>query len=612
MPFNLRYLHRLTHNQVDAALEYVNCPRPSSHLKCSPYQLLLDVISPLEAYEKPNLRVLAKLLGGTDEELDGLKDTSLWVVASRIFLKFKLFGDKYSSENGKNNTCLHDAILSSAYLTEELTELLIQNGADPALENKDKMIAPVLYMQRILPHVAEDFSSICDMLPDPPGLKFMEFILTTMINYAHSVIPVVKVMAMYDLFTKYPDILSNAYPGSFAGDTILHLAADESSPALVRCLLENGANVHVMNAETYLPIDIAAERAMTEDCPQGLEIVAILLMHALKQMFPVDNVFTVSYLVRQLVALNIPKKGFREQVIHYLYYWGTEELFPCTKQELLKQLHQQLEMTYRPNISDLSLIGSGTFGTVYKGLLKEKNGELKKVAIKFNSYNYDSLVIREEALILSKLDHPNIVRFMGIIEREAFGFVMHYAKNGSLANFIHKKDSPSNDAWFYSIAKQMNAGLHYLHDNGYVHLDFKPDNIVLEDGKVLLTDFGATALAGEIRPNFVTTFFYSSPERFDLATPFHYSNDIFSFGVCLGEMNTLQYPWDELFKIEENGKKHDELIQNQLENGNRTTFNDCPMTPGIAKLVRWCWSQNVSDRPGHDAIDEYLDTVLKV
>lgn len=609
MPFNLRHLHRLTLNQVNAALEYVNCPRITLNLNRSPCQLLLDRINPREGYEEKNLKVLAKLLGGTDDELDGLKDTSDWVVASRIFLKFKLLDDQYLSEHGKNNTCLHDAILSCTYLTEELTSLLIQNGADPTFENEDELIAPVLYMQRILPYVAEDFGPICKILPSPPDLKFMEFILKTMAYYPSATITIIQVMAMYDLFTLFPGILSNTYPGSAVGHSVLHTAVETHSPQLVRCLLAHGANVHIRNTDTYLPIDVAAERAMTEDYPQALEIVAMLLMHTLKQTFPAGNVFTVSYLVRALIDLDIPKKGFREHVIHNLYNLGASKWFPCTKQELLLQLHRQLKNIARPDISDLSRIGEGTFGTVYKGFFKEQS---KQVAVKFNASRYDSVVIREEALILSKLNHPNIVNFIGTIERGMFGFIMHYAKDGSLFNFIHRTDCLLNDTLFYSFAKQMNAGLHYLHDKGYVHLDFKPGNILLDNGKVLIADFGGCALAGEVRSNVLTTLFYASPARLDSKKPFHFSDDIFSFGVCLGEMHTKEYPWDELFKIKKNEKKHGPLIEKLVQNGRRTTFNDRAMSPGVAKLVQWCWSQNAADRPSHDAIDEYLDRVLKV
>ena len=77
-------------------------------------------------------------------------------------------------------------------------------------------------------------------------------------------------------------------------------------------------------------------------------------------------------------------------------------------------------------------------------------------------------------------------------------------------------------------------------------------------------------------------------------------------------MHTKEYPWDELFKIKKNGNKHEPLIKKLVQNGKRTTFNDCAMSPGVAKLVEWCWSQNAADRPSHDAIDEYLDRVLKV
>lgn len=96
-----------------------------------------------------------------------------------------------------------------------------------------------------------------------------------------------------------------------------------------------------------------------------------------------------------------------------------------------------------------------------------------------------------EALNLSKLQHPNIIKVIESFEaNNTVYYVMEYISGGSLDDYIANSNG-LEEAEAIKIVKQIGSALSFMHSQGMLHLDLKPSNIMLKDtGDVVLIDFG--------------------------------------------------------------------------------------------------------------------------
>lgn len=619
MPFTLDHLNQLTHSQINTAIEYLRKKlnyhlNPHLAFESSPYLRLFDLINPVGKSEEQvafELMVLAKLSGGEDNELKWLTKHSRLVVATRIFLKFKIHGDEYLSDYGNNNTCLHDAVLACAWWTKRLTQLLIQNGANPEIKNDANFTAAALYMKRIFSKESVDFPWDFNSPEASLSNMLLTFVGWVMKNHPKSTLAALNELDLYLPLKQHPNLL-NYQPMVKDDITFLHQAAGANSVEVVQWLLEFGANPTVLMGGDIKPIHIAVVNLVhvknTNDC---LKIIALLFAYELNQSIPQNSSLSPLQIVDALLKLRISNREHRNQMVRLLYTMDCLNCLSLSANHLISIIDSRSNILAHNHIEIdfTSKLGEGTYGTVYKGL-KNKSEE---VAIKLNKRVEDRLKTKIEANLLSQLNHPNIVRFICDVEGNQFGYVMHYAKGGSLGNFLEDNSTSLSIKCFYSYAKQMNAALRYLHEKGYVHLDFNPANILLEDAqnhetsRLLLADFGAAARLGQTRNELVTTITFCSPEGFNLKCPYAIAHDTYSFGLCLGYMDTKKYPWLELgYDL----RKLTFDIVERVRKGGRTSFQEQPMSLKLAPLVKWCWQQEPSKRPSHELIDNYLDIYL--
>ena len=139
------------------------------------------------------------------------------------------------------------------------------------------------------------------------------------------------------------------------------------------------------------------------------------------------------------------------------------------------------------------IIGEGTYGKVKLATHLATN---EKVAIKIIDKsrlinNGDNDRILNEMKILTKLDHPNILKAFEVFEEAKFYYiVMERPAKGDLFNYICSKGRLSMDEASFIYYQIVNA-IQYLHKNKIVHRDMKPENIMLtKDMIVKLGDFG--------------------------------------------------------------------------------------------------------------------------
>lgn len=196
----------------------------------------------------------------------------------------------------------------------------------------------------------------------------------------------------------------------------------------------------------------------------------------------------------------------------------------------------------------ISKIGSGGMADVYKA----KDHKLNRfVAVKVlkSEFREDKAFIskfRIEAQSAAGLAHPNIVNVYDVGEEDGINFiVMELVEGITLKEYIEKKGRLAvREAT--SIAIQVSMGLQAAHNNGIVHRDVKPQNIIIStDGKVKVTDFGIAraATSNTISSNVMGSVHYSSPEQARGGYS-DYKSDVYSLGITMYEMLTGHVPFD--------------------------------------------------------------------
>jgi hypothetical protein len=181
-------------------------------------------------------------------------------------------------------------------------------------------------------------------------------------------------------------------------------------------------------------------------------------------------------------------------------------------------------------------IGAGGHGTVVRAKQRSVGGRevaLKRVAVASGSAER----LRREAEVLASLDHPHIVRILDVIEEaDGVALVMPLAVGGSLAALLAERGQLA-DCAVAALGARLADALASAHRHGVLHLDVKPDNVLLTaDGEPLLADFGIACLADDAAPVAGTPGFVA-PEV--LAGAASARSDVFSLAeVCrlaLGE-----------------------------------------------------------------------------
>ena len=199
-------------------------------------------------------------------------------------------------------------------------------------------------------------------------------------------------------------------------------------------------------------------------------------------------------------------------------------------------------------LSDCSL-GKGSFAFVNKSRhsVLEKDVALKVMMKNKIKDDYVSRNYMREAVLLSKLKHPNIVRLVEVLDsKDVFCIAMELCSHGSLLDVFNDYGCLGDDA-LRRIARQIVYGLVYIHNKGIIHRDLKMENILLTDGarRVVLADFGLSSHwhHGKKMNTFCGSREYAAPELFQKNPNYGPKVDIWSLGIVVYTLAIGQMPF---------------------------------------------------------------------
>uniref|UniRef100_A0A0N4ZIT9 Raf homolog serine/threonine-protein kinase n=1 Tax=Parastrongyloides trichosuri TaxID=131310 RepID=A0A0N4ZIT9_PARTI len=251
-------------------------------------------------------------------------------------------------------------------------------------------------------------------------------------------------------------------------------------------------------------------------------------------------------------------------------------------------------------------IGSGSFGTVYRGHYCGPVA-IKKINTRGEPSEAQLVAFKNEVAVLKYIRHGNVLLFMGWCRTPELCIVTQWCEGSSLYKHLHvtepkwELDIPK----IIDISKQVSNGMGYLHSKGIIHRDLKSNNIfITSDGTVKIGDFGLATVKqtwadDKLKQRPTGSILWMAPEiiRMKIEDPYTVYSDVYAFGVVLFELLTNSLPYeginnrDAIFFMVGMGKLKPDL--KRLRRG-------CPKTMKV--LLKSCIQYEREERPNFQVI----------
>ncbi|XP_021900967.1 uncharacterized protein LOC110816917 isoform X2 [Carica papaya] len=260
-----------------------------------------------------------------------------------------------------------------------------------------------------------------------------------------------------------------------------------------------------------------------------------------------------------------------------------------------------LQFIKNEDLEELRGLGSGTFGTVYHGKWRGTDVAIKRIkksCFTGRSSEQERLTVEfwREADILSKLHHPNVVAFYGVVQDGPGGTlatVTEYMVDGSLRHVLLQKDRYLDRRKRLIIAMDAAFGMEYLHSKNIVHFDLKCDNLLVnlkDPSRPICKIKRNTLVSGGVRG----TLPWMAPELLNGGSnKVSEKVDVFSFGIVLWEILTGDEPYANMH--------YGAIIGGIVNNTLRPTIPSF-CDPEWRRLMEECWAPNPAARPSFTEI----------
>ncbi|XP_029113698.1 receptor tyrosine-protein kinase erbB-4-like isoform X1 [Scleropages formosus] len=256
-----------------------------------------------------------------------------------------------------------------------------------------------------------------------------------------------------------------------------------------------------------------------------------------------------------------------------------------------------LRILKETELKRVKVLGSGAFGTVYKGIWVPE-GETVKIPVAIKILNETTgpkanVEFMDEALIMASMDHPHLVRLLGVCLNPAVQLVTQLLPHGCLLDYVREHKDHIGSQLLLNWCVQIAKGMMYLEERRLVHRDLAARNVLVKSpNHVKITDFGLARLLDADEKEYNADG-GKMPIKWMALECIHYrkfthQSDVWSYGVTIWELMTF------------GGKPYDGIptreIPDLLEKGERL-----PQPPictiDVYMVMVKCWMIDADSRP---------------
>lgn len=258
-------------------------------------------------------------------------------------------------------------------------------------------------------------------------------------------------------------------------------------------------------------------------------------------------------------------------------------------------------------------IAEGAMGKLYIGMYRTMEVAVKE--FKWDDLDEESMALLKqdvinECKIMSKLRNPYIANYIGSVTHiPQISMVIQFFTLGCLGEYL-REEKEDYVLLPYKLKIRMlydtTRGMTFLHDNNILHLDLKPDNLLVNslyaDSAccIKITDFGTSRFTKRIgsEDRGLGTPVYSAPETYyDIYTP---ACDVFSYAITAWEIFYQKEPYKDFKSVFD--------IKKSVQSGERLNIDET--MPDILKsIIEQCWAQECTSRPSFATITRLFSKI---
>lgn len=241
------------------------------------------------------------------------------------------------------------------------------------------------------------------------------------------------------------------------------------------------------------------------------------------------------------------------------------------------------------------LIGSGSYGDVFKGKLRGNVVAVKRIPVTQDEELVQGFVKEVKAMVA--LNHPNILQMLAISVQNPYAYIVtEYCQQGAIDKYLQNHPAEVDVMRKVGWMKQIADAMAYLHSQHIIHRDLKLSNILLtSDLQVRVGDLGTAALGQQSGRTRVGTLHHCAPEIID-GRSYDKSCDVYSFAICLWSVFS-SLPLYHGFTMYD--------IITRVTGGQRPPLDPIP-SQKLASIVQACWAHEPSQRPTFEVISKAL------
>jgi GTPase SAR1 family protein len=253
-------------------------------------------------------------------------------------------------------------------------------------------------------------------------------------------------------------------------------------------------------------------------------------------------------------------------------------------------------------------LGRGAFATVRLGVYKGQEVAIKQLQLKDDKTSSEMFEeFRREVWLMSRLQHENIVRLLGVSLRPEPSMVMEYMNGGHLFSYLHRSGKKICWEEKMSLAMDVARGMQFIHSTKppIVHRDLKSPNVLLTHRadkpypSAKIADFGLSRgleWSSHYSDKVVDNPTWLAPEVLRKER-YNEKVDIYAFGVILYELATQKQFFGEISFFHE--------LEETVLHGTRPPISD-EIPSYVRQLIEVCWQEDSHKRPDFNVIVQTL------